>query len=204
MSHSHPPGAHGTPAWSLRLARFSRRLHKWVGAVLALVMGSLAVTGAFVAFKGEIEYLQPAGRSGAKGDLAAALPPVRVGEIVLALGLPEARSWKQINRIELRPAKRMYKVRLEPGSAWRSPREIQVDAMTGEILNDGLRGDQLWMDLHSLAVFGDGTRMVGMALAGLSLLWLSLSGLYLFFYPPWFKSRKRRERLGHGPAGASP
>ena len=59
--------------------------------------------------------------------------------------------------------------------------------MTGAILNDGVRGDQLWLDLHSLAVFGEPTKLVSMTVSGLALLWLGLSGWYLFFYPLWFK-----------------
>jgi uncharacterized iron-regulated membrane protein len=109
------------------------------------------------------------------------------------MNMPEARELKQINRIELRPKKRMYKVRLEAAGTWSSPREIQIDAMTGAVLNDGLRGDELWMDIHSFAVFGEITKLITMTLAGLSLLWLSLSGFYLFFYPIWFKAHKRQK-----------
>lgn len=185
------PSRTKSEAWTVRLARFSRWMHKWVGALLALIMVALSITGGFVAFKNEIEYLQPAGRSGTAGNLAEVIPPARVAEIILALKLAEAPTLKQINRIELRPSKRMYKVRLEQISAWRSPREIQVDAMTGAILNDGVRGDQLWLDLHSFAVFGETTKLLTMTMSGLALLWLGLSGYYLFFYPVWFRARLR-------------
>jgi uncharacterized iron-regulated membrane protein len=147
------------------------------------IMVALSLTGVFIAFKNELEYLQPAQRSGAKGDIADVIPPARVADIILALNLPEAPTLKQINRIELRPSKRMYKVRLDQTSAWRSPRELQVDAMTGAILNDGVRGDQLWMDIHSFAVFGEASKLITMMVSAIALLWLSLSGYYLFFYP---------------------
>ena len=189
---SQMPGHKKKPAWSLSLVRFSRWVHKWVGTLLALIMVALLITGGFVAFKNELEYLQPAARSGAEGNLAEVIPPAKVGEIILALNLPEASTVKQINRIELRPSKRMYKVRLEQTSIWRSPREIQVDAITGAILNNGVRGDQLWMDLHSFAVFGEVTKLITMIVSALALIWLSMSGYYLFFYPLWFRARKRR------------
>lgn len=159
-------------------------------------MVALSVTGVFIAFKNELEYLQPAGRSGAKGDLAEVIPPARVAEIILARRLPEAPTVNEINRIELRPSKRMYKVRLEQTTAWRSPRELQVDAVTGALLNDGVRGDQLWMDLHSFAVFGEATKLLAMTVSGIALLWLSLSGYYLFCYPLWFRARKRHTMAG--------
>jgi len=190
-----PPIPNGTDRTGrpLRLTSFSRWLHRWVGTLLALIMVVLAVTGGFVAFKNKLEYLQPAARSGTVGTLAEVIPPARIAEIILALQLPEAPTLRQINRIELRPSKWMYKVRLEPTSAWRSPREIQVDAMTGAILSSGVRGDQLWMDIHSFAVFGETAKLIIMTLAGLALLWLSLSGYYLFFYPLWVRARRRRQ-----------
>ena len=114
-----------------------------------------------------------------------------MAEIVLGLGLPEATTLADINRIELRPGKRMYKVRLEQTSLWRAPRELQVDATTGAILNDGVRGDQLWLDLHSLAVFGEATKLITMTLAGVSLVWLTLTGYYLWLHPYLLRSRRR-------------
>lgn len=194
--------------WPVRWARTGRRLHRWVGMLLALVMTVLALSGGFVAFKKQVEYLQPGTRTGAEASLEALLPPARIAEQVLALGLPEARSIGDINRIELRPAKRVYKVRLEAVDNWSSPIELQVDAATGAILNQGLRGDQLWMDVHSFGVFGTATKLVTMVLTGLALLWLALSGLYLFFFPPWFRAHKRRNREGAalpvGSGGSSP
>lgn len=194
-----------TAIWQIRLARFSRRLHKWVGFTLALAMTVLSVTGAFVAWKKQVEYLQPATRisqsagpgtdqvSGQPDSLNTLLPPARIARRVLELNLPQAQDLSQIDRIELRPAKGIYKVRLEPRNAWRSPLELQFDARSGALLNQGVRGDQLWMDLHSFAVFGELTKLIIMSLAGLSLLWLSLSGLYLFFFPRWFRAKKRRK-----------
>ena len=180
--------------WQIRVARGARQFHRWVGMLLALVMAVLAVTGGFVAYKKQVEYLQPSTRAGGEASLEALLTPADIADRVLALDLPEARALEQIDRIELRPAKNVYKVRLEARDAWSSPRELQVDAVSGAMLNDGVRGDQLWMDLHSFAVFGTYTKLAVMSFAALALLWLSLSGLYLFFFPPWYRARKRRRR----------
>ena len=199
QAHLHPRQSTDAPSRTahheprLRLARFSRRLHRRAGTLLALIMVALSLSGVFVAFKGELEYLQPASRSGAEGALADLIPPAQIAGIILGLRLPEAGTIDAINRIDLRPSKRMYKVRLEQTSIWRSPRELQVDATTGAILNDGVRGDQLWMDVHSFAVFGEGAKLVVLSVSGLALLWLCLSGWYLFLYPLWARSQKRRQ-----------
>lgn len=71
----HVPRRTEKTAWTVRFARFSRWLHKWVGTVLALIMVALSITGGLVAFKNELEYLQPATRSGGKGDITAVIPP---------------------------------------------------------------------------------------------------------------------------------
>ncbi|MEM1410822.1 MAG: PepSY domain-containing protein [Pseudomonadota bacterium] len=188
---SSSPG--GAP-WQTRLARQSRVLHRWIGMVLALVMAVLAVTGGFIAFKKQVDYLQPAARSASNAPLDALVTPAELANHVLALDLPEAQSLADINRIELRPAKGIYKVRLEAADAWSSPRELQFDAGDGTLINDGVRGDQLWMNLHSFGVFGTATKLVVMVFAALALLWLSLSGLYLFFFPPWFRAQKRQRQ----------
>ena len=177
---------------SVRLIRRARKLHRWIGVVLLVLMVTLSVTGGFVTYKNHLEYLQPASRTGSAGSLDQVLSPARIAEIVLSLSLPGVSDVAAINRIELRPSKRMYKVRLEPRGAWSPPREIQVDAMTGVVMNRGVRGDQLWMDLHSFAVLGEGAKLVTMTMAALGVLWLSLTGALLFWYPAWYKARGRR------------
>jgi uncharacterized iron-regulated membrane protein len=179
-------------AASLKFAKFSRKIHKWSGILLVLFAVTISISGGFIAFKSHLEYLQPSNKSGVAGEINAVISASKVVNIILALRLPEARQMTDINRIELRPNKRMYKVRLEAKDNWSSPREIQIDAITGAVLNIGLRGDQLWSDIHSFAVFGEFTKLFVMSMTGLSLLWLSLTGFYLFFYPIWFKAHKRQ------------
>lgn len=175
-----------------RFAKFSRFTHKWMSVFLGLVILVIVLSGLFLTFKKDLEYLQPASRKGDKGEFSQFLPVQRVAEIVLELRLPEAQSLDDINRLELRPGKRMWKVRLEASSGFSSPRELQIDAVSGKLLNDGLRGDQLWMDVHSFLVFGDVAKYAAMILSGLTLFWLILTGYYLFFYPYWVKARKAR------------
>ncbi|GHD75701.1 PepSY domain-containing protein [Vogesella fluminis] len=166
---------------------------------LGLVILVTTLSGLFITFKKDLEYLQPASRKGEKGEISQFLPPEQIANIVLALKLPEAKSLDDINRIELRPGKRMWKVRLEQTSEFSSPRELQIDAINGKVLNDGLRGDQLWMDVHSFMVFGKVTSYTAMILAGITLFWLILTGYYLFFYPYWAKASKGRRTADKAP-----
>lgn len=175
-----------------RFAKFSRFTHKWMSVFLGLVLLVIVLSGVFLTFKKDLEYLQPASRKGEKGEFSQFLPVQRVADAVLAMQLPEAKSLDDIDRLELRPSKRVWKVRLAATSEFSSPKEIQIDAISGKVLNQGLRGDQLWMDVHAFMVFGDVAKYVAMVLSGLTLFWLILTGYYLFFYPYWVKARKAR------------
>lgn len=192
----------GKPEWQARFARFSRFTHKWMSAFLGLAILAIVLSGLFITFKKDLEYLQPASRKGEKGEISQFLPPERIANIVLAMKLPEARSLDDINRLELRPGKRMWKVRLEQTSNFSSPRELQIDAISGKVLNDGVRGDQLWMDVHSFMVFNKATSYTAMILSGITLFWLILTGYYLFFYPYWVKATKSRRAADKGAVAA--
>ncbi|OGB30287.1 MAG: hypothetical protein A3F78_09160 [Burkholderiales bacterium RIFCSPLOWO2_12_FULL_61_40] len=198
------PARKPKPESAAKFAKFSRFTHKWMSVFLGLAILVIALSGLFLSFKKDLEYLQPAAHKGEKGNISQFLPPHRIAEAVLALNLPEAQSLDDINRLELRPGKRMWKVRLEASSNFSSPREIQVDAVSGKILNLGLRGDQLWMDVHSFMVFGKATSYTTMILSGLTLFWLILTGYYLFFYPYWMKARKARRQPQADAAGQAP
>lgn len=175
-----------------RFAKFSRFTHKWMSVFLGLVLLVIVLSGLFLTFKKDLEYLQPASRKGEKGEFSQFQPVQRVAEIVLEMHLPEAKTLDDIDRLELRPSKRVWKVRLAATSDFSSPKEIQIDAISGKVLNEGLRGDQLWMDVHSFMVFGDVAKYAAMILSGITLFWLILTGYYLFFYPYWVKARKSR------------
>ena len=184
---------------------WARRLRVWhriIGLWLALFCTTLSLTGTFLAFKGQSEYLQPRTRTATTAErgsdptvLEGFLSPSVIARQVLKRGEPEAKVLSDIDRIELRPSKGVYKVRLKAVSAWQAPRELQLDATTGAVLNDGVRGDQLWLDLHSWAVFGEGTKVILMSLSGISLLWLVGTGIQMWAYPIQVRRRKRVNRL---------
>ena len=48
--------------------------------------------------------------------ISEVIPPAQIADAVLELNLPEAKTLEDVNRIELRPADNMYKVRLEQTS----------------------------------------------------------------------------------------
>ena len=91
-------------------------------------------------------------------------------------------------RVDFRPGKRVHKVRSVHNHA-----EMQVDAVTGEILNVAWRPSDLLENLHDGSFFSDTAHAWLMPIVAVGLLFLSGSGIYLWL-SPIFRKRKRRRR----------
>ncbi len=86
----------------------------------------------------------------------------------------------------MRPGDGVAKVRSETG--W----EVQIDTATGEVLQVAVRRSDLIESLHDGSFFGDWAKLWIFLPAGLILLALWLSGMYLWALPWWAKSARRR------------
>ena len=111
-------------------------------------------------------------------DLDAILETVKT---VPDLGV---RSWEDVNRLDVRPGRGMVKVWLHSG--W----EVQVDLGTGEVLQTAYRRSDLIESIHDGSFFAGDLTKLGLFLpAGLVLLLLWLSGLWMFWVP--FAAKRR-------------
>ena len=104
--------------------------------------------------------------------------------------VPEAEvgSWDDIERLDVRPAKGMVKVRCK--NQW----EVQLDAKTGEILQVAYRRSDVIESIHDGSFFHDNVKLWVFLPAGLILAVLWATGIYLFLLPHLVKWRKGRER----------
>jgi hypothetical protein len=104
-------------------------------------------------------------------------------------GVPQAgiRSWNDVNRIDVRPDKGMLKI-------WaRSNWEVQLDSQTGAVLQVAYRRSDMIEAIHDGSWFHPWLRLGFFFPAGVVLLILWLSGLYLFWLP--FGRRRKNRRL---------
>jgi len=158
-------------------------LHKWIGIVLALVLVNVSVTGLLLLEKKQYAWIQPPTRKGQAGTTADFISMQRLFRAVLDCNHPDFADVEAIDRVDFRPGKRVYKVRSKTHHA-----EIQVDAITGDVLSVATRRSDRLEQLHDGSYFGDAMHGKIMPLAAVANIILVLSGLYLWLAP---KIKKR-------------
>ena len=160
------------------------QMHKWIGIALSAVLINVSVTGLFLLEKKQYEWIQPATRTGQEGTPSDFVSIQRLFDIVAECNHPDFPNIDSIDRIDFRPGKRVYKVRAKTHHA-----EIQVDAISGQVLNVAARRSDLLEQLHDGSYLGSwmhGKVMPGVAVANII---LALSGLYL-----WLGRRRSRKK----------
>lgn len=170
----------------MSLNRWSRKLHRW-GAIITLVpLGLVIGTGLLLQLKKQLTWVQPATVRGSATEPNLGWPQL------LAAAQSETQSgiesWKDVDRIDVRPSKGVAKVRSK--SRW----EVQVDLATGEVLACSYRRSDLIESLHDGSFFADWAKIWVFLPNGLILLGLWVSGIYLWWLPIGAK-RKKKKRL---------
>ena len=160
--------------------------HKWVGIVLALVFMNMAVTGLLLLVKKQYDWIQPTMQKGAEGEIADYITIEQLFAAVLAAGHEDFPSVEDIDRVDFRPGKRVHKVISVHHNS-----ELQIDAVTGQILSNKMRRSDLLEQIHDGSFFGTWTHDWLMPLAATGLFFLSASGLYLWLQPKFRKKTKR-------------
>jgi uncharacterized iron-regulated membrane protein len=156
----------------------NRKLHYWISIAVALPVLVIIVTGLLLQVKKKSAWIQPPEVSGSRGE-----PAVSFARILEASqGVPEAgvKEWKDIRRIDVRPDKGMLKV------STRNNWEIQIDAVSGTVLQSAYRRSDLIESMHDGSWFHDAVKTWIFLPAGAALLLLWLSGMYLFI-PPFIR-----------------
>lgn len=171
----------------MKLFKFLWSTHKWTGIVLAVVFLNIAVSGFFLLNKKDYDWIQPPTQSGAAGEVSAFISPQRLFEIVFAQEHPDFKTLADVDRVDFRPAKRVHKVRSVHNYA-----EIQVDAVTGDVLSTAIRRSDWFERLHDGSLYGAWVHDWLMPLVAVSLVFMVCSGLYIWYFPVWKKKRRQR------------
>ncbi len=172
----------------MRPYRFFWETHKWVGIGASLLVLLISVTGFLLLVKKDYAWIQPPTQQEAESQRDGPYISMnRLYEILFALGNPNLRSEKDIARIDFRPDKKVFKVHLE-----HDHREVQVGAVSGLVLSQGTRWSDFIESLHDGSFLGGWAHDWLMPLFSIALLFLMLSGLYLWISPLLKKAAKRR------------
>jgi len=167
----------------------TRKIHYWAAALVALPVLVIFGTGLLLQAKKHWSWVQPAEQHGTGLvpvlDLEGILHAVR---LVPELGVT---GWHDVNRLDVRPGRGLVKAWLHSG--W----EVQVDLGTGRVLHSAYRRSDLIESIHDGSFFGGDWTKLGIFLpAGIVLLFMWLTGLWMFWLP--FSVRRRRKAMAEG------
>jgi uncharacterized iron-regulated membrane protein len=163
---------------------WNRKLHRWGAIAVAVPFLLVICTGVLLQLKKQLPWVQPPERRG--GAEAPALSMTDVLERVRVVPQAGIRTWDDVDRIDVRPAKGMLKV--VGTNRW----EVQLDVATGEVLQVAYRRSDLIESLHDGSFFHPLAKLGIFLPAGLIVLGLWLTGIYLWLLP-WRVRRAKQD-----------
>jgi uncharacterized iron-regulated membrane protein len=164
----------------------NRKVHHWASFIVAVPLLVMIVSGLFLQMKKQWTYVQPAEQRGTGKAPVIGLDAILASvQTVPELGV---RGWDDVNRLDVRPGKGVVKVWLNSG--W----EAQVDLGTGRVLQTAYRRSDLIESIHDGSYFaGDWTKLGLFLPAGLTMLLLWVSGMWMVWVP-FIAKRQRSEK----------
>jgi hypothetical protein len=93
----------------MKFPKLNRVLHRWGSVLVALPLLLVIVTGLMLLLKKDLSWVQPETRKGSSKELTIGFD--RVLKIAKTVPEAEIESWKDIDRLDVRPSKGMLKVR---------------------------------------------------------------------------------------------
>lgn len=161
-----------------------RQVHRWGAIVIALPFVIVIVSGILLQFKREWSWVQPPAQRGVGKS-----PEIRFDAILDAVrAVPEAevQSWKDVDRLDVRPTRGYVKV--QANNRW----EVQVDLQTAKVLQVAYRRSDLIESIHDGSWFHEEARLWIFLPMALVVFTLWVTGLYLFGLPYWVKWRRKK------------
>ncbi len=158
--------------------KFFRSTHKWLGIMGAIVFLNLSVTGLLLLKKKNFTWIQPETKQGTQGTVDEFITNQQLFETVFSQNHQDFQTLDDIDRVDFRPDKRVFKVRSKKNYA-----EIQVDAVTGDVLSVARRNSDLIESLHDGSFLGGPAYRWMMPMAAVTMIYLTLTGLYLWLAP---------------------
>ena len=175
--------------------RVVRQIHYWGTLLVAIPLLVVAATGVLLQVKKQWSWVQPIEQKGDRsfGDVDGSIVNFdTMLERMRACQLARVENWDDVQRIDIRPSKGIAKITTKKG--W----EIQMNMADGRVLQEAIRRSDWIESMHDGSFFGGDVIKLGLFLpAGLVLLLMWATGLWLFWLPIGVKRRraKRAEAL---------
>jgi uncharacterized iron-regulated membrane protein len=163
----------------------TRRYHAWFAIFCVLPILLISGTGALLVLKKDFSWIQPPSERG-----SVKTPQITFAEILTAAKSNEGigiKDWGDVSRLDIRPKKGIVKVRTK--DMW----EIQIDLGTGKVISSAIRRSDLIESIHDGTWFFDSAKYFVVLPVTACLIFLCISGTYLFYIPLMTRRSKRRK-----------
>ena len=161
-----------------------RKIHYWISPFIFIPILIILSTGILLQLKKQSDWIQPPIQQGVSN-----IPSIEFEEMLeAAKSIPEAEinSWDDIDRIDVRPEKGISKIR--SNNQW----EIQIDNQTNEILLVEYRRSDIIESIHDGSFFTDYVKFGWFLPTAILLIFMSISGIYMFLLPLFMKRKKAK------------
>jgi uncharacterized iron-regulated membrane protein len=169
----------------MKFPLLNRKVHYWLSAFVALPMLVIIGSGILLQLKKQISWVQPPEQRGVGKEPALSFPQIL--ERCRGVSQAQIRDWPDVKRLDIRPARGVLKVWAK--SNW----EIQLDSKTGEVLQVAYRRSDLIESIHDGSWFHERAKLWLFLPAGVALLVLWVTGIFLFIWP-YLLSYRRTHR----------
>ena len=166
----------------MKLNKQLRKIHYWISPFIFIPILIILSTGILLQLKKQSDWIQPPIQQGVSN-----IPSIEFQQMLeAAKSVPEAEinSWDDIDRIDVRPEKRISKIR--SNNQW----EIQIDNQTNEILLVEYRRSDIIESIHDGSFFTDYVKFGWFLPTAVLLIVMSISGIYMFLLPLFMKRKK--------------
>lgn len=178
--------------------RILRQIHYWGTLLVAIPLLIVAATGVLLQVKKQWSWVQPVEQKGGRafGDIEGSIVDFdTMLERMRACQLARVENWGDVQRIDIRPSKGIAKITTKEG--W----EIQMELADGRVLQEAVRRSDWIESMHDGSFFGGDAVKLGLFLpAGIVMLVMWATGLWLFWLPISVKRRRAKRAKGLGTA----
>jgi uncharacterized iron-regulated membrane protein len=163
-----------------------RSLHKWIGISVVLFMLITSTTGVLLGWKKNVELLQPATLKGETLDVSKWVSFETISHSALRAIDSVTNEENSIDRLDVRYDKGIIKVLFIKGY-W----EVQVDPSTGKALSVAQRHADWIEHVHDGSIINDFFKLIYTNYIGIGLLFLSITGFWLWYGPKVIRKAKQ-------------
>jgi uncharacterized iron-regulated membrane protein len=169
---------------SVSFRKYSRSIHLWLSLVIFIPVIIVIASGLLLQVKKEFDWIQPPTQKAQNSR-----PTLSFDNVLNAVRqVPQANinDWDDIDRLDVRPAKGIIKVRGK--NHW----EVQLNAQTGDVLQVAYRRTDTIEAIHDGSWFFDGAKLWLFLPAAILLFVLWVTGIVMLITTLKSKYRKNK------------